>query len=97
MVLPERAAELFGRNGFRVMGGVGFFPRCPAALVSPFTGMMLEWFLWLQNWNKTPFDVGFSPGSGQEIDPRYFPAMNILKREMNRIEREELDAAKEKN
>ncbi len=92
MILPESAAELFGRNGFKTMGGVVFFPRCPAGYISPFTLLMLEWFLWLQNWSKTPFDIGFSSGTGEEIDPRYFAAMRILKRESNRIEREELKA-----
>lgn len=94
--LPESGAELLGVAGYEVMGGVVWFRRCPAAVVSPFTRQALEWYLWLDLWHKGPHDLGFR-GGHEEIDPRYWAAMAVLKREYSRIEREEIDKITKKD
>ncbi len=49
---------------------------------------MLQLYLWLDEWGKSPVDLG---AGFDDIDPRYWPAMEALKRELLRIEREEIE------
>lgn len=65
-----------------------WFPRCPAAYLTRFTAGMLAWYFWLSEWGKSPLDFGLAP---DDLDPRYMPAMQVLRREMARVEREDLD------
>lgn len=92
-MLPEYGAKLFAAAGHEVMGGVVWMRRCPAAVVSHFSRRMLEWFAWLDLWGKGPHDVGYR-GDHEGIDPRYYAAMTVLKREYSRIEREEFEKIK---
>lgn len=75
------------------MGGVVWFRRCPAGLVTRLTRQMLEWYAWLDLWHKGPHDVGYR-GDHDAVDPRYYGAMTVLKREYSRIEREEIERIK---
>lgn len=90
--MPEAAARIWAAAGFEVQGLFVWFPRCPATYVTAFTREMFKWFGWLDLWGKTPFDMGLR--DEDEIDPRYEPAMTILKAEFQRLEREELDHIK---
>ncbi len=74
--------------GARVTGDTAWFPRCPAAYVTAFTERMLRLYLWLDHWGKSPLELGMTMA---DVDPRYWPAMESLKRELLRIEREELE------
>lgn len=92
MTVPEYSEGLFRRLGLEAGGGVVMTPRCPALLITPFTEWMLEWFSWLESWRKTPYDLGVS--SSEELDPRYYAAMQVLKRETARLNRERIDRIK---
>jgi len=87
--LPDAALPLMERAGFRVTGDVAWMPRCPASYISPFTTLMLHWYLWLEQWHRTPLDMGLTDPA--LLDPRYHAAMVVLKRETMRVEREELE------
>lgn len=65
-----------------------WFPQCPLSYVTSFTATMLSWYVWLSEWGKTPMDFGARP---EEVDPRYAPAMQLLRRERVRVEQEELE------
>ena len=92
--LPESVAETFERCGLRRFGSVVLFPRCPASYVTAFTELMLEHFFFLRTWNKGPFEL--HPGWDGPLDPRFWPAMQVLQCELVRIEKEELDAIRDR-
>lgn len=70
-----------------------WLPRCPASYITAFTNEMLEAFLWLDVWGKTPIDLG---GDIDDLDPRYFPAMRLLKQQFVRQERERIEKLRPK-
>lgn len=88
MQLPDHGLAIWRGVGFRTSGDVVWFPRCPASYLTAFTAGMLRWFFWLNEWGKTPMDFGASPN---ELDPRYAPAMQVLRRETARVEKEEIE------
>lgn len=93
MVLQEATASLF-RGRAEVQGGVVFFRRCPAGHLTRFTHAMLRWFMWLDQWGVTPFHLG---ANGEDLDPRFFPAMETLKVESERVKTEELERIRSQN
>lgn len=85
--MAEAAAALF-RGRAEVQGGVVFFRRCPAGQVTRFSHAMLRWFMWLDQWGVTPFQLG---ATAEDLDPRFYPAMELLKVETERVKAEELE------
>lgn len=67
-------------------GKEAFYPGCPAKHVS--TSRLNEWFSsyrWLKM-GKTPMELGLL--SIEEMDPRWFEAMEHVDAEMNRLQGE---------
>ena len=92
--MPDRGVRLWRAAGFRTSGDVVWMARCPASYVTPFTEDMLTWYLWLNEWHKTPFDFGATP---EELDHRYALAMAVLRREGARVEKEEMERVRKES
>jgi hypothetical protein len=88
---PDAGTEIIVPGNGAVEERRRFYQGCPVKHVTPEVAAWLRSYRWLRRWNLTPVAAGIA--AMDELDPRWFRAMELIDGEMVRIESERIEAA----